>query len=136
MIISKLSNKENTIINFILEIMPKIFNQERDYLFEHLNAKNFIKKINSETSFTQGNPAFSERGTLKALNYKFNRLIQVKLASVKEGIVFYFRKNSKTQKNKYSIVDLKCTKKIRGLRHPYWNNKLYKIFYKTSSIHK
>ena len=136
MIINKLINKENKIINFILEIMPKIFNQERDYLFEQLNAKDFIKKINSYNSFTQDNQALSERGTLKALNYKLNRLIQVKIASLKESIVFDFRRNSKTQKNKYSILDLKYTKKIMRLRHPYRRNKLYKFFYKTSSIHQ
>ena len=44
MIINKLNNKENKIINIILEIKPKILHKKRDYLFLTWNAKDFVKK--------------------------------------------------------------------------------------------
>lgn len=127
MIINKLSNKENQIINITLEIKPKIFNKDRFYLSEPWNTKDFINKINSDTSFVQDNQDFSEIGKLKWLHYQLNRMTQGKLLRLKKCIFFDLRQNSKTLKNKYEIIDFHYSKKIIGLTHPYLRNKLFKF---------
>ena len=136
MIINKLNNKENKIINIILEIKPKILHKKRDYLFLTWNAKDFVKKINSDNLFTQGDQAFLDRGKLEELNCKLNRLTQLKLARVKGGKGVDCRQNLKIQKNKYSILDLKCKKQFILLKDSYRRNHLCKFFNKKSYVHK
>ncbi len=114
MIVNKLRNKENQIINGPIEIKPKIFNDERGYFFEVFNSKDFKKHVDSDIYFVQDNQSFSEKGTLRGLHYQLNPMAQGKLVRVTKGEIFDvivdIRKNSKTFKSWASLI-LNCQEK-------------------------
>ena len=114
MIIKKFSSKEKQIINSTLEIKPTLFNEDICYLSPLWNAIDFINKINSDTWFMQDNQSFSAKGVFLKLNYQLKLMIHEKFLGVKKGIVFDYkfnlRKNSKTLKKKYSILDINYKK--------------------------
>lgn len=77
-----------TSIPDVLIFEPKVFGDERGFLFESFNAKLFQKLTGLEVQFVQDNHSQSCRGVLRGLHYQVAPHAQGKLVRVISGIVF------------------------------------------------
>lgn len=106
--IKNLRSNNNEIIDGPLEIIPKIFHDERGYFYETWNEKEFKIKVNSKISFVQDNQSLSQKGTLRGLHYQLEPMSQGKLVRVTKGKVFDvivdLRKESKTFSSWTSLI--------------------------------
>lgn len=67
---------------------PKVFGDERGFLFESFNQKVFEKATGLKRNFVQDNHSRSRRGTLRGLHYQLPPMEQGKLVRVTQGEVF------------------------------------------------
>ena len=88
-----------TAIEGLLVIETQHFKDERGWLTESFNAKDFSLALGLEVQFVQDNHSLSKRGTLRGLHYQIQKP-QGKLVRVISGSVFDvavdLRKNSLT----------------------------------------
>lgn len=112
--LKQLRNKSNEIIHGPLEIIPKIFHDDRGYFYETWNENEFKLKVNSRIKFVQDNQSLSEKGTIRGLHYQLKPMSQGKLVRVTKGKVFDvivdLREKSKTFSSWTSLI-LNCDKK-------------------------
>jgi len=76
-----------TSIHDVLIIEPSIFSDERGWLTESFNAKDFAAAIGRNVDFVQENHTFSPQWTLRGLHYQLEHT-QGKLVRVIAGSVF------------------------------------------------
>ena len=106
-------------------IKPKVYYDQRGYLYESYNLKMF-KKRGLDVSFVQDNEAFSKEGTLRGFGINVKNP-QAKLVRVMSGeifdVVIDLRPESNTFLKYYSIVLSSENKKQlyipRGFAHAY-----------------
>lgn len=67
---------------------PKVFYDERGFLFESFNQKAFEDATGLKRAFVQDNHTRSRRGTLRGLHYQLPPMEQGKLIRVTQGDVF------------------------------------------------
>jgi dTDP-4-dehydrorhamnose 3,5-epimerase len=83
----------------VLIIEPKVFNDDRGWLFESFNVKDFYEALGKPIKFVQDNHSFSKKGVLRGLHYQLEKS-QGKLLRVCHGSVFDvvvdLRQSSKT----------------------------------------
>jgi dTDP-4-dehydrorhamnose 3,5-epimerase len=90
----------------ILELIPKVFEDDRGYFLESFNEDTF-KKLGIHHSFLQDNQSFSVSGAVRGLHFQAPPYEQVKLIRVIKGrvldVVVDIRKNSPTYGSSLSI---------------------------------
>ncbi len=90
---------------FIIE--PTVFMDNRGYVFESFNQRNFEKALSISVRFVQDNQSFSKKGVIRALHYQKGEYAQAKLVRVIHGsvldVVVDLRKESPTYKHHLSI---------------------------------
>ncbi|MBY0425261.1 MAG: dTDP-4-dehydrorhamnose 3,5-epimerase [Cytophagales bacterium] len=83
----------------LLEIFPKVFEDERGYFFESYNKTLFFSNGIKE-EFVQDNQSFSKKGVLRGLHFQLDPYAQGKLVKVTLGkvmdVVVDIRKDSST----------------------------------------
>jgi dTDP-4-dehydrorhamnose 3,5-epimerase len=83
----------------LLEIIPKIYFDDRGYFFESFNQESFFEN-GIETVFVQDNQSFSKRGVIRGLHFQNPPFAQAKLVRVSSGrvldVVVDIRKDSPT----------------------------------------
>ena len=88
-------------------IQPKIFKDERGYLYESFNKKQFERLTGQCVNFVQDNQSISSKGVLRGLHFQKGDFAQAKLVRVTKGavqdVVVDLRPNSKTFGNHFSI---------------------------------
>lgn len=98
---------ENTPIEDLLVIIPKVFEDERGYFFESYNEVLF-EKNGIDIKFIQDNQSFSKYGVIRGLHLQLPPFAQTKLVRVLQGeildVAVDIRKNSKTYGQHFSIV--------------------------------
>tara|TARA_Y100000991_G_scaffold214856_1_gene203616 strand:+ start:2400 stop:2987 length:588 start_codon:yes stop_codon:yes gene_type:complete len=98
--INQLKNNHNEYISGPLEIIPRIFNDERGYFYETWNSREFQKYIDSDINFVQDNKSLSKKGVLRGLHYQLNPFPQAKLVRASLGkvydVIVDLRQNSET----------------------------------------
>ena len=100
----------------VLEFKPKLFDDERGYLYENYNIKNIISTLGESISFKQQNIVFNKKGVVRGLHFQKPPNEQGKLISVLSGKIFDvildIKKDSKTYGQHQSIVLDSCKKNI------------------------
>lgn len=76
-----------TAIQDVLLIEPKVFGDERGWLTESFNAKDFSEATGLKVDFVQDNHSFSRQWTLRGLHYQLEQT-QGKLVRVTSGSIF------------------------------------------------
>lgn len=108
-------------------IKPKVFQDDRGYLFECFNQDKFSKAVGEKFQFVQDNESKSTYGVLRGLHFQMPPYAQAKLVRVVLGevldVAVDLRKNSPTyglhttailnEKNKYQLLI------PRGFAHGY-----------------
>jgi len=110
-LILKITNKimeiEETGIEGLLILHPKIFKDERGYFYESFNKTEF-HRLGMDLEFVQDNQSFSVKNVLRGLHFQNPPHAQGKLVSVVSGsvldVAIDIRKNSATYGKNYSIV--------------------------------
>ena len=96
-----------TSIAGLVEIIPRVFLDDRGFFFESYNEELF-KKLGLPTNFVQDNQSFSKKGTLRGLHYQNPPFAQTKLVRVLEGeiidVAVDLRKDSPTYGKAFSIL--------------------------------
>ena len=72
----------------VLMIEPKVFSDDRGFLFESFNQADFEKETNLAPIFVQENHSKSIKGTLRGLHYQLPPKAQDKLVRVIQGEIF------------------------------------------------
>lgn len=117
---------DNTEIEGLLVITPKIYEDSRGYFFESFSKRAF-KEMNLEIEFLQDNEAQSSRGVIRGLHFQRDPFAQAKLVRVATGKVWDvavdLRKNSPTFGKSFGIeLSAKNKKQLlipRGFAHGY-----------------
>lgn len=90
---------EQTPIEGLVVITPRIFEDERGYFFESFHALKY-KEVGIDADFVQDNESRSTKGVIRGLHYQTGDSAQGKLVRVTEGAVWDvavdLRKNSPT----------------------------------------
>lgn len=98
---------ENTPIEDLLVITPKVFEDERGYFFESYNEALF-RENGIDIKFIQDNQSFSKYGVIRGLHLQVPPFAQTKLVRVLQGeildVAVDIRKDSKTYGQHFSIV--------------------------------
>ncbi len=91
----------------VLEIIPKVFYDERGHFFESYNFESF-KSQGITTKFVQDNQSFSKAGVVRGLHFQAPPFAQIKLVRALQGkvldIVLDCRKSSPTYGKYTSII--------------------------------
>ncbi len=94
-----------TPIEGLLEIYPKVYEDERGYFFESYR-KDVLEKNGINTLWVQQNQSFSQKGTVRGLHFQKAPFGQAKLARVVQGVVLDvvvdLRSNSPTYGQSFS----------------------------------
>lgn len=77
----------STKIPDVLIIEPKVFGDNRGFLFESFNENDFSAVVGQKVTFVQDNHSFSKKGVLRGLHYQMQQT-QGKLVRVSRGAVF------------------------------------------------
>lgn len=72
----------------VLVIVPKIYGDERGYVYESFSARAFQEATGLTPTFVQDNHSKSTRGVLRGLHYQLPPHAQGKLVRVTQGTVF------------------------------------------------
>jgi dTDP-4-dehydrorhamnose 3,5-epimerase len=95
-----------SVLNGLLIIQPKVFNDPRGYFFESYSSQR-LQSIGIETDFVQDNESYSEYGTIRGIHFQLAPFAQAKLVRVVIGkildIVVDVRKNSPTYGKHFAI---------------------------------
>ncbi|WP_373396361.1 dTDP-4-dehydrorhamnose 3,5-epimerase [Algoriphagus halophilus] len=91
----------------VLEIFPKVFNDQRGYFFESFRA-DWLEKENVFETWVQDNQSYSQKGTVRGLHFQREPFAQAKLVRVIQGkvldVVVDLRKDSETFGSYYSTI--------------------------------
>ncbi len=71
----------------VLIVEPRLFGDERGFLFESWNAREFCRAVGFDVQFVQDNHSRSKRGVLRGMHYQVGQP-QGKLVRVVRGEVF------------------------------------------------
>ena len=97
---------EQTPIEGLVVISPKIFKDSRGYFFESYNQEKF-RTLGIDCDFKQDNQSLSEFGTIRGIHFQTGDHAQAKLVRVIEGkvldVAVDLRPNSKTFGQHFSI---------------------------------
>lgn len=74
-------------ISDVLEIRPRVFEDDRGFFFESFNQKAFVERVGVAYSFVQDNHSRSMRGVLRGLHYQIQQP-QGKLIRAIRGEIF------------------------------------------------
>ena len=77
-----------TSLDWVLQLTPKVFEDERGFFFESFNAKVFDQVTEHAVHFVQDNHSKSNCGVLRGLHYQVPPKAQGKLVRVVQGSVF------------------------------------------------
>jgi dTDP-4-dehydrorhamnose 3,5-epimerase len=77
---------KTTAISGVIEITPRVFNDDRGYFFESFNSKLF-KENGIAEDFLQDNQSFSTKGVIRGLHFQREPFAQGKLVRVVKGAV-------------------------------------------------
>jgi dTDP-4-dehydrorhamnose 3,5-epimerase len=98
---------ENTPIEDLLVITPKVFEDERGYFFESYNEALF-RENGIDIKFIQDNQSFSKYGVIRGLHLQLPPFAQTKLVRVLQGeildVAVDIRKDSKTYGQHFSVL--------------------------------
>lgn len=90
----------------VLEILPKVWEDNRGYFFESFR-QDILKSFGIDEKWVQENQSFSKAGTLRGLHFQKGDFAQAKLVRVISGrvldVVVDLRVNSLTFGNVYSL---------------------------------
>ena len=91
----------------VLEIFPKVFNDQRGYFLESFRA-DWLEKEGIHETWIQDNQSYSQKGTVRGLHFQRAPYAQAKLVRVVEGkvldVVVDLRKDSETFGSFYSTI--------------------------------
>lgn len=98
---------KETHIQGLLNIFPKVFEDERGLFFESFHEKAF-KELGISANFVQDNQSFSTKGVLRGLHFQHAPFAQGKLVRVISGkvldVAVDLRKNSPTFGEHYDVI--------------------------------
>lgn len=98
--VNKIISNKNELFLGPLEMIPKLFEDERGYFFESFNQNKFYKLTESNILFRQDNQSKSYKNVLRGLHYQINPYGQGKLVRAIKGkiydVIVDLRKNSNT----------------------------------------
>ena len=77
-----------TSLDGVLQLTPKMFEDERGFFFESFNAQIFDQVMEYAVHFVQDNHSRSNFGVLRGLHYQMDPRAQGKLVRVVQGSVF------------------------------------------------
>lgn len=89
-----------TVIQDILIVEPKVFDDDRGWFFESFNDKDFSAAVGQQVKFIQDNHSFSKKGVLRGLHYQMEQA-QGKLVRVGRGSVFDVAVDLRQSSNTY-----------------------------------
>lgn len=136
---------EDTSLNEVKIIKPKVFWDNRGYFFESFNLKKFQDLLHKKIKFVQDNESFSTRGVLRGLHYQTGKMVQGKLVRVIDGKIFDvavdIRKKSKNYFKWYGVIlDSKNKKQLwipEGFAHGFLTlSARATIAYKTTNYYR
>ena len=78
---------ENTFIDGLYVLSPRILRDERGYFYESFNKKVF-EDLNINSNFVQDNESFSQKGTIRGLHFQKGNHAQAKLVRCSKGTVY------------------------------------------------
>lgn len=81
-------NIEQTAIDGLLILQPKVFGDERGFFMESFNQQRFDEAAGQPTAFVQDNHSRSTKGVLRGLHFQLPPHAQGKLVRVTRGCVF------------------------------------------------
>jgi dTDP-4-dehydrorhamnose 3,5-epimerase len=91
----------------VLEIFPRIFEDQRGYFFESYRA-DWLQSEGVDHEWVQDNQSFSTKGTVRGLHFQRGKFAQAKLVRVIQGevldVIVDLRKDSPTFGELYSTV--------------------------------
>lgn len=91
----------------VLEIFPRIFEDQRGYFFESFRA-DWLQSEGVSHDWVQDNQSYSQKGTVRGLHFQRGEFAQAKLVRVIQGkvldVIVDLRKHSPTFGEKYSTV--------------------------------
>ena len=94
---------ENTKIQDVKILIPKIFKDKRGFFFESFNLQEFNKELKIDVKFVQDNHSKSLKGVLRGMHYQNPPFSQGKLVRVISGEIYDvaldLRQNSPTYGN-------------------------------------
>ncbi len=97
----------NTPIKDLIEIVPKVFNDDRGYFLEDFHEQKFLQ-LGLPIHVSQSNRSFSIKGALRGLHFQRSPHEQGKLVSVVSGAILDvavdLRKSSETLGEWYSTI--------------------------------
>lgn len=97
---------ENTNIDDLVLITPKVFKDKRGYFLESYNANKLSQVI--KTIFVQDNESLSQKNVLRGLHFQVPPFAQAKLIRVIQGsildVAVDLRKNSSTYGEHFKVV--------------------------------
>lgn len=79
---------EETTLNGVLLITPRVFRDERGFFLESWNQRSFDEAVGRPVAFVQDNHSRSVRGVLRGLHYQTEPMAQAKLITVMRGMIF------------------------------------------------
>jgi len=98
---------KKTPIAGVLEIFPKVFEDERGYFFESFRS-DWLEKEGVDETWIQDNQSYSQKGTVRGLHFQREPYEQAKLVRVIKGkvldVVLDLRKGSDTFGFYYSTI--------------------------------
>lgn len=98
---------KKTLLSGVLEIFPKVFEDERGYFFESFRA-DWLEKDGINETWVQDNQSYSQKGTVRGLHFQREPHAQAKLVRVIKGkvldVVVDLRKGSNTFGSYYSTI--------------------------------
>ena len=80
-------NRETTILEGIVIVMPDVFTDERGFFMETFQEKRYQELLGSDIHFVQDNFSSSKKGVLRGLHYQAPPFGQGKLVQVLQGKV-------------------------------------------------
>lgn len=94
-------------ISGVLEIFPKIFEDQRGYFFESYRA-DWLNSAGVDHGWVQDNQSFSQKGTVRGLHFQRGEFAQAKLVRVIQGkvldVVVDLRKGSTSFGEVFSTI--------------------------------
>lgn len=97
---------QNTHIEGLIVLQPKIWKDDRGYFFESFR-QDIFSKLNIDVNFVQDNQSLSQKGTIRGLHYQTVPFEQGKLVRVVQGsvldVALDIRKNSPTYGQYFAI---------------------------------
>lgn len=106
-ILSSMAEIRKTPISGVLEIFPKVFEDQRGYFFESFRS-DWLEQHGCKENWIQDNQSFSQKGTVRGLHFQRGDHAQAKLVRVIQGkvldVVVDLRKGSETFGAHYSTI--------------------------------